>query len=52
MQIDRHVERLRALEHSSYDVLISHDFVDGRGIDENPTRVYGGRAMTRLEEIP
>jgi len=36
---------------SSYDVLISHDYVDRRGIDESATRVYGGREMTRPEEM-
>src|SRR5438105_1723574 len=36
---------------SSYDVLVSHDYVDGRGIDEGATRVYGGRRMTRPEEM-
>jgi hypothetical protein len=34
---------------SSYDVLISHDYVERRGIDESATRVYGGREMTRPE---
>jgi hypothetical protein len=36
---------------ASYDVLISHDYVDRRGIDETATRVYGGRELTRPEEL-
>jgi hypothetical protein len=36
---------------SSYDLLVSHDYVDQRGIDEEATRVYGGRYMTRPEEM-
>jgi hypothetical protein len=45
------VQCVDGIDVSSYDVLISHDFVDRRGIDENATRVYGGRAMTRPEEM-
>jgi hypothetical protein len=36
---------------ASYDLLVSHDYVDWRGIDESATRVYGGRKMTRPDEM-
>jgi hypothetical protein len=45
------VQDVTGMDVSSYDVLISHDYVDRRGIDESATCVYGGREMTRPEEM-
>src|SRR2546425_6223084 len=45
------VQSVDGMNVSSYDVLISHDFVDRLRIDGGTTRVYGGREMTRPEGL-
>jgi len=45
------VQSVDGMNVSSYDVFISHDFVDRLRIDGGTTRVYGGREMTRPEGL-